>query len=584
MTPTFPRGILISVLILAAIASVVYVQKPRHSDILQGQLPPLSSSSVGSSQQLRSEGSNNIGGRRLHDKNNNRIQRETGWEEASEDDGQEQRDLALFVVIPELDDDLENSDSGLTDDNAMVIIEAAQNFTGEEDLPADLPPQNTTANEAFASATVSKPPAVPSTPMPTPRPTAWPSPRPSPRPTPRPSPRPTPRPTPRQTGNPTPIPSPRPTPRPSPTPSQKPSPRPSPRPTTAAPTSTDAPTWEPFGPIQFVGNEQNFYAPYPLGVCQGDCDSDDDCAEDLYCFQRTRYGAVPGCTGGEDFASTSDFCVWNTTWPRPDLPIVYEDFGDLQYVGNDGTFYAIYPLGPCQGDCDTDDDCAESLYCHQRNGGQNVPGCIGGDMDTTTGDFCAWNTSLPRPDPTPEMPADAFRLKLYWEEGYLWQNETFEREWCVFYNYDGYPGTGICWYGREQRNCSNSELYTGLCLDYDPRQWFTFVELGSTYSGNPDVPEVMIQTASEGSPRCLARHLSALYLSPNCNPADVQQRFFALRGSFDGIRFELGQYTGYTHENCVTNAHHPKSGEVIEFHVCEEARKLHDETSYWELF
>ena len=47
---------------------------------------------------------------------------------------------------------------------------------------------------------------------------------------------------------------------------------------------------------------------------------------------------------------------------------------------------------------------------------------------------------------------------------------------------------------------------------------------------------------------------------------------------------ELGQYEGYTTENCLTNAHHPKSGEVIEFHICEEARKLHDETSFWERF
>jgi hypothetical protein len=74
---------------------------------------------------------------------------------------------------------------------------------------------------------------------------------------------------------------------------------------------------------------------------------------------------------------------------------------------------------------------AEGLYCHQSNTGQNVPGCSEneGIGEEVTADYCAWNTSFPRPAPRPEMPADAFRLKLYWEEGYRWQNETIERKW-----------------------------------------------------------------------------------------------------------------------------------------------------------
>ena len=65
---------------------------------------------------------------------------------------------------------------------------------------------------------------------------------------------------------------------------------------------------------------------------------------------------MPGCDGGEEDPSSNDFCVWNGTAPRPQLPTMYEDVGRIEYVGNDGTFYSMYPLGPCQGDCDTDDD------------------------------------------------------------------------------------------------------------------------------------------------------------------------------------------------------------------------------------
>jgi hypothetical protein len=180
------------------------------------------------------------------------------------------------------------------------------------------------------------------------------------------------------------------------------------------------------------------------------------------------------------------------------------------------------------------------------------------------------------------------------------------------FDYSGFPGTGGCWYASDFVNCSSNQVYMGLCLDYDPQQWFTFVNLGTAYSGNEDHPEVLIQLYDEGSPRCLTRIDSQIFVEPYCNPEDVRQRFFALQGSFTGIKFELGQYQGYTHDNCVTNAHHPKSGswvggtfsvvllvvflilvlmtfrvitgEVVEFHICEFARDPHDATSFWELF
>lgn len=49
---------------------------------------------------------------------------------------------------------------------------------------------------------------------------------------------------------------------------------------------------------------------FPLQECQGDCDTDDDCDGDLVCFQRDEGGgAVPGCLGGENAVSRTDFCV-----------------------------------------------------------------------------------------------------------------------------------------------------------------------------------------------------------------------------------------------------------------------------------
>jgi hypothetical protein len=35
----------------------------------------------------------------------------------------------------------------------------------------------------------------------------------------------------------------------------------------------------------------------PLGQCEGDCDADYDCLDDLICFQRDSFESVPGCSG-----------------------------------------------------------------------------------------------------------------------------------------------------------------------------------------------------------------------------------------------------------------------------------------------
>jgi hypothetical protein len=86
-------------------------------------------------------------------------------------------------------------------------------------------------------------------------------------------------------------------------------------------------------------------------------------------------------------------------------------------------------------------------------------------------------------------------------------------------------------------------------LDGDPRQWFTFQTLGTTYTGDEDHPEVHIKSMSGW---CLTRHESAVFMDRHCDPEDSQQRFFALNGSFAGTRFEIGQYEGYTLNNCLT--------------------------------
>jgi hypothetical protein len=176
-----------------------------------------------------------------------------------------------------------------------------------------------------------------------------------------------------------------------------------------------------------------------------------------------------------------------------------------------------------------------------------------------------------------EPPEGSFRLKLYWEEGYTWQNETFEREWCMMYDYDGYPGTGLCWYGGKgilsriiaasleldsattflpdkSKHCDTTKrVYVAKCIEH-PRMWFTFVNVTNPYSVGA-VEEFLIMTG-DGT-RCFERKDREISLQ-QCEPDNSYQRFFALNGDFFGEKFEISQI-GYTHQ-CVTNDHHPKSG------------------------
>lgn len=46
----------------------------------------------------------------------------------------------------------------------------------------------------------------------------------------------------------------------------------------------------------------------PLERCQGDCDNDGECANGLFCFQRSGDGPIPSCI--DDLLNTNwDYCL-----------------------------------------------------------------------------------------------------------------------------------------------------------------------------------------------------------------------------------------------------------------------------------
>ena len=109
------------------------------------------------------------------------------------------------------------------------------------------------------------------------------------------------------------------------------------------------------------------------------------CDWGLICHYRVWNEAVPGCTGVP--ITGEDYCI------KPTDPLQLVIMGDE----DEGTF----PLQMCQGDCDDDSDCAAGLTCMERNGIQEVPGCVG--TGESGSDYCynAGNPVTPSPTSSP---------------------------------------------------------------------------------------------------------------------------------------------------------------------------------------
>lgn len=206
----------------------------------------------------------------------------------------------------------------------------------------------------------------------------------------------------------------------------------------------------------------------------------------------------------------------------------------------------------CEGDCDTDADCAPGLVCLQRDRrGLQVPGCAGEDTGLT--DYCIKRSSDPNPTPYPS-PIMNFGLKLYWQRNYRWQEEDFDRMWCMR------CGNGNCQYG--------DKTYIDTCRRGTSESYdFVFV--------NND--DVLIRV--HGTNLCFERISYDIFLY-ECDASNRRQFWFAQRGDFRGTRFEISPRGLGSH--CITQNHHPKAYEEVELEPCSRARGA--DTSYWNRF
>lgn len=139
-----------------------------------------------------------------------------------------------------------------------------------------------------------------------------------------------------------------------------------------------------------------------------------------------------------------------------------------------------------------------------------------------------------------------FMLRMYWERGYMWQEDPRPRNFCV----------------QCVNSCEEGDtLYTRKCRNGRYTQYF--VKMGNTL--RPLTNKNM----------CVAQSGHRKISLRTCDGSD-EQIWYGFR--FDGGKFELNSQS-VNPSKCLSQHHHPKPREVLYMESCELARKW--DTSYW---
>jgi len=133
------------------------------------------------------------------------------------------------------------------------------------------------------------------------------------------------------------------------------------------------------------------------------------------------------------------------------------------------------------------------------------------------------------------------RIKLYWEKGYRWQESKKEKKWCMEGHKKGET--------LEIKKCGSSS-----------KQKFMFI------SGD------RIQSC-KNKDLCFVLSGGKFAKLDKCSSSNSKQKF-KKNGSDKKFALEPKSKKG-----CLTQRHHPKSGERVRIEKCKTAAK--DDTKYW---
>jgi hypothetical protein len=167
------------------------------------------------------------------------------------------------------------------------------------------------------------------------------------------------------------------------------------------------------------------------------------------------------------------------------------------------------------------------------------------------------------PSPVPLDPDFDFNLKIYWEKGFMWQEDPNEKKWCIeccscrTLNFrDG--GTGNC--TAVDRCRAGNQLWVKNCDSGAANFVIVYVD---SY--------IMLQVKNRDV--CMQRVQQRYLVLEECDPSDPKQLW--LNTVSTASRFSITPAFPRDDDGgipyCLTQQHHPKSEEVVGLQDCKQA-------------
>ncbi|KAL3939442.1 MAG: hypothetical protein SGBAC_005844, partial [Bacillariaceae sp.] len=171
--------------------------------------------------------------------------------------------------------------------------------------------------------------------------------------------------------------------------------------------------------------------------------------------------------------------------------------------------------------------------------------------------------------------SSSFQIRLYWEEGYYWQEDRDEMFYCMecadcdeYSTGDG-DDADCRSRGSSSARCREGHL---IWVEWCNRRDYQFEIIQHYDSSN--------QVRVHGTDLCFSTVRNRYLELRPCQKSDALQLWSPIA---DTKRFELRPFDqrNWTRDEarCLSQQHHPKSEELVALHSCAEARQ--DETVYW---
>lgn len=180
-------------------------------------------------------------------------------------------------------------------------------------------------------------------------------------------------------------------------------------------------------------------------------------------------------------------------------------------------------------------------------------------------------TRTPTVSPTMERVDEGrmFRLRLHWEDGYLWQGREREKFWCL-----------TCTFCRELNFRNDGKGCDSVEHCYEGDQ--IWIRDCATHGHVFQVANVNVydQIRIYNADLCLERTQRHYITVERCDGSNAAQLWLPLNEH----RFELrsADTTGDLEDYCGSQRHNPKDKEIVGFETCDDARQHN--TSLWELY